>query len=89
MLVGLLRNICYVDTQMTYSNLHMNVYMYNCSTVRKNFRICVIIGARGTKFQRRCRQYPNLFKNVNIMCFPHWTKQQLIRHASYHIKSKS
>ncbi|XP_071095883.1 uncharacterized protein [Haliotis cracherodii] len=54
-------------------------------TVRNNFRVCLIAGRGGQKFQHRCREYPAFTKNMNLIWFPHWSKSQLVQHAFYHL----
>ena len=57
--------------------------------MKKNFRICVIGSDTGSRFQRRCREYPSFIKSVNLLWFPHWSKRQLIKQAAFHIKGAS
>lgn len=57
-------------------------------TVRSNFRICLIVGSGGERFQRRCREYPAFTKSVNFIWLPHWSKLQLVDHAMYHLNGE-
>ncbi|XP_023931015.1 dynein beta chain, ciliary-like [Lingula anatina] len=78
-----------IRTEVTQAGLTYTrevAWEFFLKTVRKNFRICLIASSGGPNFQRICREYPAFTKNVNFIWFSHWSRQQLVNHASYHLK---
>lgn len=61
------------------------VFRIICSTVKNNFRICLVSAEGSLKFQKRCRDFPSLITCLNYTWIPHWSKNMLVDHAHYHI----
>lgn len=64
-------------------------YILYFRTVRENLRVIMTCTSLGEAFQKRCRALPALTNTVSIILMPHWSKEGLVSHASYHLKSKS
>ncbi|XP_071959570.1 uncharacterized protein [Antedon mediterranea] len=55
-------------------------------TVRNNVRVVLVSSTSGSDFQRRCREYPALTANLNCHWFQHWGREDLVDHATFHLK---
>lgn len=70
-----------------WSSINLKCFL-NFRTVKENLRMILSVSSPGSKFQRKCRDFPGLINSISIMFFPHWSRENLVSRAGYLLRGK-
>ncbi|XP_033641711.1 dynein beta chain, flagellar outer arm-like [Asterias rubens] len=56
-------------------------------TVCSNFRVILVSSSSGASFQDRCRRYPALTAHLSCHWYQHWSRENLVDHALFHLNN--